>query len=57
VAHNFKNESAENARMLIWFAPAGIEKMFARMAADPERYAEIAKEYGVEFVGAEPDRF
>ncbi len=57
VAHNFRNESDQNARMLIWFTPAGIEEMFTRMAADPDRYAEIAKEYGVEFVGAEPDRF
>lgn len=57
VAHNFKNESEHDARMLIWFAPAGIEEMFARMAADPDRYAEIAREYGVEFVGTDPDRF
>ena len=35
--------------MLILFAPAGIEKMFSQMAADPERYVEIGAEYGVRF--------
>ena len=43
-----KQES--NAKMLIWFSPAGIEKMFARMAAKPEKYVEIGAEHGVEFV-------
>jgi len=35
--------------MLILFAPAGIEGMFSKMGADPERYVEIANEYGVRF--------
>ena len=32
------------------FVPAGIEGMFEKMAADPENFVAIAKEYGVEFV-------
>ena len=48
--HNFKNESDTTARMLIFFAPAGIEGMFDEMAADPESYAAIGREYGVEFL-------
>ena len=37
--------------MLIFFAPAGIEVMFDKMAEDPENYVTIGKEYGVEFKG------
>ena len=47
--HNFRNTSEQDARMLILFAPAGIEGMFSKMGAEPERYVEIAGEYGVEF--------
>ena len=47
--HNFKNRMEQIVRMLILFAPAGIEKMFSQMAADPERYVEIGAEYGVQF--------
>lgn len=49
VVHNFRNETDTTARMLIWFAPAGIEEMFEAMGRDPERYREIGAEYGVEF--------
>ncbi len=38
------------ARMLIVFAPAGIEIMMEKMTADPDRYIEIGKQYGVEFL-------
>ena len=48
--HNFINESAEPARMLIFFAPPGIEVMFDEMAADPDSYVAIGREYGVEFL-------
>ena len=51
--HNFKNRTEETARMLILFAPAGIEKMFSEMAAHPDRYLEIGAEYGVRFPGAD----
>ena len=50
VPHCFKNESDADAKMVFFFVPAGIEGMFEEMAADPSRFAEIAKEYGVEFV-------
>ena len=50
VPHHFKNESSEPARVLIWFSPAGIEAMMEKMAADPDNYVAIGKEYGVEFV-------
>ena len=50
VPHYFKNESATTARMLIFFAPAGIEGMFDKMAADPDNYQAAGKEFGVEFV-------
>ena len=50
VAHHFKNESSETARLLFWFTPSGLEEMLERMAADPEDYEAIGKEYGVEFV-------
>lgn len=49
VVHNFKNLTDEPARVLIWFAPAGIEEMFSEMARDPERYQEIGAAYGVSF--------
>ena len=51
VLHNFRNESDSDATMLIWFAPAGIEGMFAEMHKNPDGYAEIASSYGVEFPG------
>ena len=50
VAHRFLNESGSDARMLIWFSPAGIEAMFDDMAEDPENYAAIGPRYGVTFM-------
>ena len=50
VPHSFKNESDRTARMVFFFVPAGIEAMFEKMGAEPERYIEIGKEFGVEFV-------
>ncbi len=50
VAHSFRNQTDHDARMLVWFAPAGIESMFSQMHREPERRAEIAKEFGVRFV-------
>lgn len=52
VPHSFKNESDAVARMVFFFVPAGIEEMFEKMAANPDRFVEIAEEYGVEFVDA-----
>lgn len=50
VPHQFKNESDEPVRMLIFFAPAGIEVMMEKMAADPDHFIAIGEEYGVQFV-------
>ena len=50
VPHRFKNESATEVKLLIWFGPAGIEKMMDRMAAAPDNYVAIGAEHGVEFV-------
>ncbi len=50
VVHNFKNETEQDARMLIWFAPAGIEKMFDQLAAEPDRFREIGAAHGVKYV-------
>ncbi len=47
--HNFLNRSDADARMLILFAPAGIEEMFSKMAKDPDNYVNHATEYGVTF--------
>ena len=49
VRHNFRNRAQEVAKVLILFAPAGIEEMFSKMAREPERYVEIGAEYGVSF--------
>ncbi len=49
VRHNFRNRSDLEARILFLFAPAGIERMLSKMAADPDQFAEIGKEYGVEY--------
>ncbi len=53
VVHDFTNRTDESARVLIWFAPAGIEEMFSKMARDPDRYVEIGAEYGVTFPESE----
>lgn len=50
VAHRFENEGDAKARMLFWFSPAGIEGMFDKMAVDPDNYASIGPEFGVEFL-------
>ena len=49
--HNFRNQGEQTAKMLIFFAPAGIEGMFDKMGEDPDNYQEIGAEYGVEFPG------
>ena len=50
VAHHFKNESDKPAHMVFFFVSAGIEAMFEKMAADPDNFIAIGREYGVEFV-------
>jgi len=63
VLHSFKNETDRPASMLIWVAPAGIEKMFQEIGtlvsdlsmapsrptpADIERILAVAPRYGIE---------
>ena len=51
VAHRFENKSAEIARMLILFAPAGLEHYFAAASGRPNSdLPALAKQYGIEFV-------
>lgn len=61
--HSFKNESTKPAKMLIWIAPAGLEKMFFEVGIplepqavvspppskeDIEKLVKAAARYGVE---------
>ncbi|HEU5246709.1 MAG TPA: cupin domain-containing protein [Candidatus Udaeobacter sp.] len=58
VVHTFKNVGDQPSRMLIATTPSGIEKFFARCAAefakpekpDMSRLAEIGAEHGIHFV-------
>ena len=60
VRHRFRNNSDTNARMLVFFAPAGIEEMFEEMGKNEANYAkhpqgflfalnEAGKQFGVSF--------
>ena len=60
VIHRFRNNSDKNAKMLVFFAPAGIEKMFEEMGANEHTYIkhpmgviaalnEAGNKYGVTF--------
>ena len=49
IVHNFKNESQQTARMLIFFAPAGIEGLMEKLAASPAELLAIGREHGVEY--------
>jgi hypothetical protein len=35
--------------MIFWFAPAGIEGLFAELAQNPEEIIAIGAKYGVEY--------
>lgn len=63
VAHAFKNESDQPAKMLVWIAPSGLEKMFQEVGqivsdrsasplpvsqADIERLLAVAPRFGIE---------
>jgi quercetin dioxygenase-like cupin family protein len=65
VTHAFKNESGQPAKMLVWVAPAGLEKMFWEVGqivpdrsaspppvtqADIERLLAAAPRYGIEIM-------
>lgn len=59
VLHSFKNESDQTARLIFFFAPAGIEGLFDELGAinedpntpdaDMDAVRKIGKKYGVEF--------
>lgn len=50
--HAFRNFSAEPARLLGFFAPAGLERMFPAMEGRPlEDFPQVAAEFSVEIVG------
>ncbi len=61
VKHKFRNNTEETARMLIFFAPAGVEGLFDEMASNtdiaqhPEKALDIMNEvgsrYGLAFYG------
>lgn len=53
VRHRFRNEAGSEARMLIWFGPAGIEEAMDQTAADPDSYVAIGAEHGIQFVDEE----
>jgi mannose-6-phosphate isomerase-like protein (cupin superfamily) len=61
--HSFKNESNKPAKMLVWVAPAGLEKMFMEIGVplaegattalpptreDIEKLLAVAPKYGIE---------
>lgn len=60
IKHYFKNKGTENAKMLFFFAPAGIEKMFDELANSDEIanntgnitpvLNKIGDKYGVKFL-------
>jgi quercetin dioxygenase-like cupin family protein len=47
--HRFRNVSDAEAEMIFWFAPAGIEGLFAELAQNPEEIIAIGEKYGVEY--------
>ncbi len=53
--HSFKNNTEETARMLIFFAPAGVEGLFDEMANDtsiagqPDKALDIMNEVGEKY--------
>lgn len=55
VAHTFQNTGAEPGRMLVMFAPAGMEGFFDRLsqltAFDPDAFRRAGAEVGTDMVG------
>ena len=47
--HQFHNAADEEAEMIFWFAPAGIEGLFRELGEHPEDIIEIGRRYGVEY--------
>src|SRR4051794_13862269 len=55
VAHTFQNVGKQPGRMLLTFAPAGMESFFDRLATltsfDPDEFRRAGAEVGTEMVG------
>ncbi len=47
--HQFHNSSGQEAEMIFWFAPAGIEGLFDELTEHPADIIAIGKKYGVEY--------
>ena len=47
--HQFHNASDQEAEMIFWFAPAGIEGLFRELGENPQDIVAIGKKYGVEY--------
>ena len=47
--HRFHNHADEDAEMIFWFAPAGIEGLFRELGEHPEDIVAIGEKYGVTY--------
>ena len=47
--HTWKNDSDEDAELIVTFAPAGIENMFIALDSDMDRIKEIGLKFGTNF--------
>ena len=47
--HRFHNAGTEEAELLFWFAPAGIEGLFNELLEHPEDIVEIGRRHGTEY--------
>ena len=47
--HRFHNASDDEAEMIFWFAPAGIEGLFDELAEHPEDIVAIGERYGTSY--------
>lgn len=47
--HQFHNSGKEEAEMIFWFAPAGIEGLFDELIEHPEDIIAIGEKYGVTY--------
>lgn len=47
--HTWKNNSSSPARLLVTFAPAGIEEMFVELENNPSDIKNISSRYGTRF--------
>lgn len=48
--HTWKNDSQSDAKLIVTFVPAGIEKMFIEIDQDFEKIKEIGLKYGTDFM-------